>query len=82
MILICEFCFTVTSGKQMGAQNISHPGVSPGSESRGNIPAIFAGIPQVKQTASFHPDRLSVLKGKSFPPHSHHSLSVPSVADG
>ncbi|RJE93667.1 hypothetical protein D2188_27440, partial [Escherichia coli] len=35
------------------------------------------------QVAKFTvPLQLSVLKGKSFPPHSHHSLPGSSVADG
>ncbi len=57
----------------MGAQNIPHPGCYPGSEPRGKHPGNFAGIPQVKQTASFHPDRLSVLKENLF----HRILIIP-----
>ncbi len=57
----------------MGAQNISHPGVTRVLNPVVNIPAIFCRNTQVKQTASFHPDRLSVLKEKLF----HRILIIP-----
>ncbi len=66
----------------MGAQNISHPGCHPGSESRGKHPGNFCWNTSGKTDCVISSWQIVCAEGKIFPPHSHHSLPVSSVADG